>query len=452
MTDLPLRGMTRTAKLATLPLGFAGRTAWAVGKRVGGKPAELVAQELQARTADQLFSVLGQLKGGAMKVGQALSIMEAALPEELVAPYRDTLTKLQDAAPPMPAEKVHAILADQLGPRWRTAKFEHFDDEPAAAASIGQVHKAVWRDGRTVAVKVQYPGVAKALKSDLVQLSRVAKLAGSLIPGIDMGPITAELMERMSEELDYALEASHQKAFARAFRDDPHIAVPAVLAQSEKVLVTEWIEGRPLADIIARGTAQERNDAARLYLEFLLSGPGRARALHADPHPGNYRITPDGRLAVFDFGAVNRLPDGLPPDMGQIISLALRGEAERMTQRLKAAGFIRPQITIDPDQLLSYLTPFLAPLLTEEFTFSREWLRGIGTRINDPRQPDWVVGTRLNLPPDYLLIHRVWLGGIGVLCQIGGTVPGRSMFERLVPGADFPPLDADDPQVFEELF
>lgn len=452
MTDLPLRGMTRTAKLATLPLGFAGRTAWAVGKRVGGKPAELVAQELQARTADQLFSVLGQLKGGAMKVGQALSIMEAALPEELVAPYRDTLTKLQDAAPPMPAEKVHAILADQLGPRWRTAKFEHFDDEPAAAASIGQVHKAVWRDGRTVAVKVQYPGVAKALKSDLVQLSRVAKLAGSLIPGIDMGPITAELMERMSEELDYALEASHQKAFARAFRDDPHIAVPAVLAQSEKVLVTEWIEGRPLADIIARGTAQERNDAARLYLEFLLSGPGRARALHADPHPGNYRITPDGRLAVFDFGAVNRLPDGLPPDMGQIISLALRGEAEQMTERLKAAGFIRPSITIDPDQLLSYLAPFLAPLLTEEFTFSREWLRGIGTRINDPRQPDWVVGTRLNLPPDYLLIHRVWLGGIGVLCQIGGTVPGRSMFERLVPGADFPPLDADDPQVFEELF
>lgn len=452
MTDLPLRGVARTAKLATLPLGFAGRTAWAVGKRVGGKPAELVAQELQARTADQLFSVLGQLKGGAMKVGQALSIMEAALPEELVAPYRDTLTKLQDAAPPMPAHTVHAIMAEQLGPRWRTAKFEHFEDEPAAAASIGQVHKAVWRDGRGVAVKVQYPGVAKALKSDLVQLSRVAKLAGSLVPGIDMGPITAELMERMTEELDYALEASHQKTFARVFRDDPHIAIPAVLAHSEKVLVTEWVEGRPLADIIARGTQQERDHAAGLYLEFLLSGPGRARALHADPHPGNFRITPDGRLAVFDFGAVNRLPDGLPPDMGEIISFALRGEAEQMTQRLKAAGFIRPSITIDPDQLLSYLTPFLAPLLSAEFTFSREWLRGIGAQINDPRQPDWVVGTRLNLPPEYLLIHRVWLGGIGVLCQIGGTVSGRSMFERLVPGADFPPLGSAATPALDDLF
>src|SRR5690606_17180511 len=208
-----------------------------------------------------------------------------------------------------------------------------------------------------------------------------------------------------------------------------------------------------LADIIACGTKEERDDAARRYLEFLLSGPVRARALHADPHPGNFRITPDGRLAVFDFGAVNRLPDGLPPDLGEILSLALRGEAEEMTERLRAAGFIRSSITIDPDQLLLYLTPFLAPLLTAEFTFTREWLRGIGTRINDPRQPDWVVGTRLNLPPDYLLIHRVWLGGIGVLCQIGGTVPGRAMFEELVPGADFPPLDEDaDGSEVEDLF
>ncbi|HHU09723.1 MAG TPA: AarF/ABC1/UbiB kinase family protein [Intrasporangiaceae bacterium] len=451
MTDLPLRGVTRTAKLATLPLGFAGRTAWAVGKRVGGKPAELVAQELQARTADHVFSVLGQLKGGAMKVGQALSIMEAALPEEMIAPYRATLTKLQDAAPPMPTEKVHTILAEQLGPRWRTAKFLEFDDQPAAAASIGQVHKAVWRDGREVAVKIQYPGVAKALMSDLTQLSRVAKLAGGLIPGIDMGPITAELMERMSEELDYDLEARNQKSFARAFRGHPHIVVPDVLAQSERVLVTEWIDGRPLSDIIATGTPSERDDAADLYLEFLVTGPGLARLLHADPHPGNYRLTPDGRLAVFDFGAVNRLPDGLPPAMGQILSLALRGEAEEMTARLREEGFIRESISIDPDQLLSYLSPFLAPLRSAQFTFSRDWLRSLSTHINDPRNPDWVVGTKLNLPPDYLLIHRVWLGGIGVLCQIGGTVAGREKIESVFPGADFPSLDeADDSD--EDLF
>jgi predicted unusual protein kinase regulating ubiquinone biosynthesis (AarF/ABC1/UbiB family) len=442
VTDLPLRGVTRTAKLATLPLGFAGRTAWAMGKRVGGRPAEMVALELQTRTAEQLFAVLGELKGGAMKVGQGLSIMEAAMPEELVGPYRATLTKLQDGAPPMAADRVHAILADQLGPRWRTSKFEHFDDRPAAAASIGQVHKATWRDGREVAVKIQYPGVAKALMSDLNQLSRVAKLAGGLVPGIDMAPIMTELKDRMSEELDYALEASHQKTFARTFRHHPHIVIPDVLAQSERVLVTEWVDGRPLSDIIANGTQEERDHAAGLYLEFLMSGPVRARLLHADPHPGNYRITADGRLAVFDFGAVNRLPNGMPPALGEILSLALWGDSRGMTRRLKEEGFIRESISVDPDQLLGYLMPFFAPLLNEEFTFTREWLRGLGARINDPRQPDWLMGTKLNLPADYLLIHRVWLGGIGVLCQIGGTVEGRRLAEELIPGASFPPIES----------
>jgi predicted unusual protein kinase regulating ubiquinone biosynthesis (AarF/ABC1/UbiB family) len=450
VTDLPLRGVTRTAKLATLPIGFAGRTAWAMGKRVGGKPAELVALELQTRTAEQLFAVLGELKGGAMKVGQGLSIMEAAMPEELVGPYRATLTKLQDAAPPMAADRVHAILADQLGPRWRTAKFETFEDQPAAAASIGQVHRAVWRDGREVAVKIQYPGVAKALMSDLNQLSRVAKLAGGMVPGIDMVPIMTELKERMAEELDYALEASHQKAFARAFRHHPRILVPDVLAQSERVLVTEWVDGRPLSEIIATGTQEERDHAARLYLEFLMSGPVRARLLHADPHPGNYRITSDGRLAVFDFGAVNRLPHGMPPALGEILSFALWGDSHGMTRRLKEEGFIRESISVDPDQLLGYLMPFFAPLLDEEFTFTRDWLRGVGARINDPRQPDWLVGLKLNLPPDYLLIHRVWLGGIGVLCQIGGTVDGRRLAQELIPGASFPPIEAADETADDE--
>ena len=141
VTDLPRRAVTRTAKLATLPLGFAGRTALGLGKRVGGRPAELVAAEVQARTAEQLFKVLGELKGGAMKFGQALSIFEAALPEELAGPYRATLTKLQDAAPPMPAATVHRVLAAELGHPLAAASSREFDDRPAAAASIGQVHR-----------------------------------------------------------------------------------------------------------------------------------------------------------------------------------------------------------------------------------------------------------------------------------------------------------------------
>ncbi len=184
MTDIPRSSLARTAKLVGLPLGHAGRVALGVGKRVGGRPAEAVAAELQARTAEQLFAVLGQLKGGAMKFGQALSVMEAAMPEELAGPYRATLTRLQESGPPMGADRVHEILARELGPRWASTKLVEFDDVPAAAASIGQVHRGVWRDGREVAVKIQYPGAAEALLSDLNQLSRVARVAGSWVPSV----------------------------------------------------------------------------------------------------------------------------------------------------------------------------------------------------------------------------------------------------------------------------
>ncbi|HEU5242392.1 MAG TPA: AarF/ABC1/UbiB kinase family protein [Ornithinibacter sp.] len=436
MTDIPRSSIARTAKLVGLPLGHAGRAALGVGKRVGGRPAEMVAAELQARTAEQLFAVLGQLKGGAMKFGQALSVMEAAMPEDLAGPYRATLTKLQESGPPMGADRVHQILARELGPRWASTKLVEFDDVPAAAASIGQVHKGVWRDGREVAVKIQYPGAAGALLSDLNQLSRVARVAGSWVPGIDIKPIMDELKARMSEELDYHLEARNQRHFANAFHGDEDVLVPDVLVDSTHVIVTEWVNGTPLARIITDGTQAQRDEAATLYLEFLLRAPNRARLLHADPHPGNFRITDDGRLAVFDFGAVNRLPDGLPISIGRVLTEALAGDARALEAGLRAEGFIRKNIDIDPDGLLEYLTPLVEPLLEEEFTFSRSWLRGTAAKIQDPRRPQFLVGLKLNLPPEYLLIHRVWLGGIGVLSQVAGTVPLREMVCAHLPGLD----------------
>ncbi|MDP9220398.1 MAG: AarF/ABC1/UbiB kinase family protein [Actinomycetota bacterium] len=439
MADLPRRAVTRSARLASLPLGFAGRTAIGLGKRVGGRPAEAVAAEVQQRTAEQLFKVLGELKGGAMKFGQALSVFEAALPEELAGPYRATLVKLQDAAPPLPAAVVHRVLAEDLGPRWRQ-RFMSFEDFPAAAASIGQVHRAVWRDGRDVAVKVQYPGAGPALISDLNQVSRVARVAAGWIPGLDIKPIMAELKARVSEELDYKLEAKSQAAFAKAFDGHPRFAVPAVVASGERVIVSEWLEGRPLSRLISSGSQAERDTAAALYLEFLLAGPQEARLLHADPHPGNYRMTPDGRLGILDFGAVNRLPKGLPPETGRLLSIALLGDGDAVVAGLRHEGFIKSSIHIDGDALLGYLRPFMEPLLTPQFQFTRGWLRGLFQHVHDPRRPQWAVGLKLNLPPSYLLIHRVWLGGIGVLCQLEGEVAVREILAAHLPGLDLPDL------------
>ncbi len=434
MSDIPRSAVARTARLVSLPLGIAGRTALGLGKRVGGRPAEIVAAEMQARTAEQLFSVLGQLKGGAMKVGQYLSVLEAAMPEELAAPYRATLTKLQEAAPPMPAATVHSILATELGTRWRATKFREFDDKPAAAASIGQVHKAVWRDGREVAVKLQYPGAADALISDLTQLARIARVAGVWLPGLDVKPITDELRARVSEELDYDLEAKQQRAFHRAFDADPRYRIPDVLAHSEHVIVSEWIDGRPLSDIAANGTQEERDAASDLYLSMLVNAPERARMLHADPHPGNFRLTPDGRLGVLDFGAVNRLPHGLPSAIGEFLSYALAGDSHAMADGLRREGFIKANIPVNPDELLTYLSPFIDPLRHETFTFSRQWMRACATHVQDPRKPEFLIGFKLNLPPGYLLIHRVWLGGVGVLCQLGGTTRARDIVLSALPG------------------
>ena len=273
MTDLPKRAVTRSAKLASLPLGFAGRTAIGFGKRVGGKPAEVVMAEVQQRTAEQMFKVLGELKGGAMKVGQAMSVFEAALPEELAGPYRATLAQLQEAAPALPADRVHAVLAEELGVRWRQ-KFQSFDDTPAAAASIGQVHRGVWRDGRDVAVKIQYPGAGPALLSDLTQIGRVMRMMGPLTPGLDMKPLVDELRSRMAEELDYHREAQAQRRYAKIFADDPDFFIPQMIAATDHTLVSEWVGGTPLRAIIDEGTPAQRDRAGQLLGPILVLQSG----------------------------------------------------------------------------------------------------------------------------------------------------------------------------------
>ena len=455
MSDLPRKAVTRTAKLAALPLGIAGRATWGFGKRIVGESAELVGRELQQRTAEQLFKVLGELKGGAMKFGQALSVFESALPEEVAGPYRAALTKLQEAAPPMPTRTVHAVLEERLGEGWHEL-FLEFEDKPAAAASIGQVHRGVWHDGREVAIKVQYPGAGEALLSDLNQLSRFSRLLGPLIPGMDIKPLIAELKDRVSEELDYGLEAQAQQAHAEEFTDDPDVVVPQVVHQCDQVLVTEWMDGVPLSEVIADGTEEQRDRAGQLLARFLFSGPARTGLLHADPHPGNFRLLPGGpdgeddwRLGVLDFGTVDRLPGGLPATIGESLRMTLDGEAEAVYELLRVEGFVKETIALDPDAVMDYLLPIIEPAQVEEFTFTRGWMRSQAARVADPRSPAYQLGKQLNLPPSYLLIHRVTLSTIGVLCQLGATVRLREELEEWLPGF-VPEEPTDDEEAVAE--
>ncbi|GAA4158169.1 AarF/ABC1/UbiB kinase family protein [Actinomadura keratinilytica] len=440
MSDIPRRAVSRTAKLATLPLGFAGRTALGLGKRTIGRPAEAVALEVRRRTAEQLFAVLGELKGGAMKVGQLLSIFEAGLPEEVAGPFRASLTRLQEAAPPMPAATAHRVLAEGLGEDWREL-FAEFDDRPAAAASIGQVHRAVWHDGRAVAVKVQYPGAGPALMSDFNQIARLSRLITPLFPGVEVKPLVADLKRRLEKELDYRDEARAQTAFHRAYAGDPDFLVPAVVAQSGNVLVTEWVEGAPLARVIADGTQEERDRAGLLLFRFILSGPARCGMVHIDPHPGNFRLLDDGRLGVLDFGGAARVSDELRWSLGRMLRIGTLGDAEEMVAHARAEGFLDPEAEVDPERLRALIAPHAAPFAVERFRYSREWLRretARGMGLATDLRPDGLA-RHLRLPPQYLAVSRALAGCGGVLCQLEAEGGFRAEALRWLPGF------ADDP-------
>ena len=439
MAALRTNTLLRGARLAALPGMYAGRTALGVVKKVGGAPAEAVAEQVQRRTVEQLCRTLGELKGGALKLGQALSVLEAVLPEELAAPYRATLNALQHAAPPLPWSTVERVLVTELGPDWSHRLT--LERTPAGAASIGQVHRGQWlatpdATPVEVAVKVQYPGVAKALQSDLRQLRRIARLLGHLGHLADATGLVDELSARLDEELDYEREADNQRRFATAFVDDALIVVPVVHHATSKVLVTGWLDGVPLSARIhdAELTRTERDRIGVALVHAVYAGPELTGLMHGDPHPGNFLLLADGRLGVLDFGAVHRLPGGIPAPLGRNAALVLNGDDDALMEAMTSLGFLAPDAPVTVAEVFDYLKPMSEVFRGPTFTFTRRWLREEAIKLANPRSSSHTVATHLRLPAEYLMLHRISLGLVGLLCQLEATVPLRAMELRWSPG------------------
>ncbi|MEV6280501.1 AarF/UbiB family protein [Nocardia sp. NPDC051832] len=432
----PAGKLVRSAKLAGVPVAFAGRRMAGVGKRAMGRSVQEVDREIRLRTAQHMFEVLGELKGCIAKLGQLLAVYEFVLPDEVAAPYREALGRLQDSAPAMLPATVHGVLATHIGPDWRS-RFQEFDDRRPAAASVGQVHRAVWHDGRPVAVKVMYPGARQAIYDDLQALRRIGPLFSALLPGADTKAVIEALCSYIREELDYSLEATHQRAFAAAYADDPDFVVPQVIAQYRDVLITEWLDGISLSRLIAQGPAadgplrHERNRIGLLILRFLLSGPTRAGLLYGDPHPGNFRVLPDGRLGVVDFGACAPWPAGyldMAKDFAPALLACTPAELEAAIRR---HGYITPDRDLDIETVVARLTPIRDAVVAPSIALTPDWLRTHLRTVTDLRVTNVI--RQLTMPSQHTPVARTALAGLGVLGQLRAELPLRAEFTRWFP-------------------
>ena len=437
VSDIKRGRAARNAKLASLPVGMAGRAAMGFGKRLTGKSKDEVNAELMDKAAQQLFTVLGELKGGAMKVGQALSVMEAAIPEQYGKPYREALTKLQREAPPMPAAKVHRVLDAQLGTKWRD-RFASFDDKAVASASIGQVHKAVWADGREVAVKIQYPGADEALRADLKTMQRMVGVLKQLSPGADVQGVVDELIERTEMELDYRLEADNQRAFAKAYEGDPHFVVPHIVASAPKVVIQEWIEGIPLSHIIRDGTQEQRDLMATRLFEFSDDAPRRLGMVHGDAHPGNFMLLPGDKMGIIDFGAVAPMPGGWPVELGQMLRYAVDKNYDKLLPTMQKAGFIQKGQQVSTREIDDMLKQYVEPLQVPVFHYQRSWLQRMTTLELDRAAGQIKAARQMDIPPKLAIPMRVIASIVAISCQLDAHVPTRRIAEEMVPGFSDP--------------
>jgi predicted unusual protein kinase regulating ubiquinone biosynthesis (AarF/ABC1/UbiB family) len=389
------------------------------------------------RTAEQVAETLGNMRGALMKLGQMASYLDEGLPE----PFRVALSQLQQSAPPMSADLAAGVIERELGgPPDRV--FASWEPEPVAAASIGQVHRAVTLDGRQVAVKVQYPGVDEAIRADLGTAGALFRGMNMMFPGLEPGPIVQELQDRLLEELDYAHEAANQVAFAHWFRGHPFIHVPAVLGElsTPRVLTTEFAEGVRFDEVLT-WSQEERNLAGEAIYRFVFRSMYRMGAFNGDPHPGNYLFRPGGQVTFVDFGLVKYFSRAdLEIFEGMIRGAVLDRDPRRFRLAVERAGLIPHDLVVADEELLGYFSAFYElvqrdEVLKVEGKHSSELVR----RTFDTSGPYAHIMKAANVPPSFVIIQRINLGLVAVIAQLGATANWRRISEELWPWVQGPP-------------
>jgi predicted unusual protein kinase regulating ubiquinone biosynthesis (AarF/ABC1/UbiB family) len=423
---LPTGRWRRAAKVGRLAGGQAARgyatKATNLARSEDGRRDAAARRQIEA--AEQIVEVLGQMKGAAMKVGQVASFIDTgAFPPEFQERVQAKLAELRDAAPRVSFDRMRKLIEADMGERLDRV-FAEFDEEAVAAASIGQVYRARLHDGPEVAVKVQYPGVAQAVRADLQNLGLIMRVAKRMAPGMDAQAMTREIRQRLTDELDYEHEAQQHRAFARTWRGHPFIYVPPVLTElsSEHVLVTEWAEGRGFEEVRELDLAT-RDRFGEILFRFFFGSLYRNGHFSGDPHPGNYRLMDDGRVAFLDFGMTKRVSRADVAAEIAAVRLGMEGDVEGLHRQLGAMGFFDPaDEEVTPQAVFDHFHDVTRWYIEDrEVTIDRALVSQVLIDFGDPRSRHWQLMRRETMPAQAMLARRMEALTLGVLGQLGAT-------------------------------